>query len=315
MKIKATFLDEISHDIPHQNWGEKEWDADFAYMKRAGIEMVVLIRSGYKRWQTFPSEVLASVEKCYTPPVDLVQLFLDLSTKYGMQFYFGLYDSGRYWVDAEFWTNGNYEREVQVNKELIDEVWQKYGHNKSFAGWYLSQECSRNNGKIIEMFAQLGKYCKAASNGLPVLISPYIDGKKNISQYTSETARAEAVTLESHEEEWDKIFAGIQGAVDIVAFQDGHVEYDELIDFLKISKRLCDKYGMACWTNSETFDRDMPIKFLPIKWEKLKLKLELAAKAGIENAITFEFSHFMSPQSAYMQAGHLYNRYQEYIEQ
>ncbi|NDP21631.1 MAG: DUF4434 domain-containing protein [Paludibacter sp.] len=314
MKIKATFLDEISHDIPHQNWGAKEWDADFAYMKAVGIEMVVLIRSGYKRWQTFPSKVLTKSEKCYTPPIDLVELFLTLSDKYDMQFYFGLYDSGRYWEDKDFWENGNYEREVNVNMELIDEVWKKYGHHKSFAGWYLSQECSRNNGKIIEMFATLGKYCKEISGGLPTLISPYIDGKKNISQYTSETTRNEAVTLESHEAEWDQIFAGIQGAVDIIAFQDGHVEYDELVDFLIINKKLCDKYNLQCWTNSETFDRDMPIKFLPIKWEKLKLKLELAAKAGIENAITFEFSHFMSPQSSYMSAGHLYNRYKEYID-
>lgn len=314
MKIKATFLDEISHDIPHQNWGEKEWDADFAYMKAVGIEMVVLIRSGYKRWQTFQSEVLSVQEKCYAPPLDLVEMFLKLCDKYNMQFYFGLYDSGRYWEDKDFWENGNYEREVNVNKNLIEEVWKKYGHHKSFAGWYLSQECSRNNGKIIEMFATLGKYCKQISGGLPTLISPYIDGKKNISQYTSETSRNEAVTLESHEAEWNKIFAGIQGAVDIVAFQDGHVEYDELVDFLKINKKLCDKHGLQCWTNSETFDRDMPIKFLPIKWEKLKLKLELAAKAGIENAITFEFSHFMSPQSMYLSAGHLYKRYKEYIE-
>lgn len=314
MKIKATFLDEISHDIPHQNWGAKEWDADFAHMKAAGIEMVVLIRSGYKRWQTFPSEVLAKEEGCYTPPIDLVELFLSLSDKYEMSFYFGLYDSGRYWVDEHFWTNGNYEKEINVNKALIDEVWAKYSHHSSFKGWYLSQECSRNNGKIIEMFSILGKYCKEVSNGLPTMISPYIDGKKSISQYTSETTREDSITLESHEAEWSKIFSGIQGAVDIVAFQDGHVEYDELIDFLTINKRLCDKYGLECWTNSETFDRDMPIKFLPIKWEKLKLKLDLAAKAGIENAITFEFSHFMSPQSAYLQAGHLYNRYTEYLK-
>lgn len=314
MRIKATFLDEISHDIPHQNWGATEWDADFASMKAIGIEMVVLIRSGYKRWQTFPSEVLSNEEKCYNPPVNLVKLFLELSDKYVMQFYFGLYDSGRYWVDTNFWTNGNYEREVAVNKKLINEVWKKYGTYKSFAGWYLSQECSRNNGKIIEMFAQLGLYCKSVSGGLPVMISPYIDGKKNINQYTIETTKAEAVTLENHESEWDAIFKGIKGAVDIVAFQDGHVDYDELVDFLKLNKKLCDKYGLACWTNSETFDRDMPIKFLPIKWEKLKLKLDFAAEAGIENAITFEFSHFMSPQSAYKQAGHLYNRYREYIQ-
>ena len=117
------------------------------------------------------------------------------------------------------------------------------------------------------------------------------------------------MTLESHEREWDAIFAGIKGAVDIVAFQDGHVEYDELVDFLKVNKKLADRYGLECWTNSETFDRDMPIK-----WEKLRLKMGLAAQAGYQNAITFEFSHFMSPQSAYLQAGHLYDRYMEYLK-
>jgi hypothetical protein len=55
----------------------------------------------------------------------------------------------------------------------------------------------------------------------------------------------------------------------------------------------------------------MPIKFFPIKWDKLRLKLDAAAAAGIEKAITFEFSHFMSPQSSYLQARHLYNRYKE----
>jgi hypothetical protein len=313
MKIKATFLDEISHDIPHQNWGEAEWDADFAHMKAVGIEMVVLIRCGYKRFITYPSETLVQKEKCFMPPVDLVDMFLRLSDKYGMQFYFGLYDSGRYWVDANFWTNGNYEREVAINKAVIDEVWKKYGHYKSFSGWYLSQECSRNNGKIVEMFATLGKHCKSVSGELPVLISPYIDGKKNHSELVADKQVDGPITTEAHEREWNQIFEGIRGAVDIVAFQDGHVDYDELVDFLKINKRLCDKHGLQCWTNSETFDRDMPIKFLPIKWEKLKLKLELAAEAGIENAITFEFSHFMSPQSMYLSAGHLYNRYKEYI--
>ena len=43
------------------------------------------------------------------------------------------------------------------------------------------------------------------------------------------------------------------------------------------------------------------------------MKLEAAQRVGMEQAITFEFSHFMSPQSAYLQAGHLYNRYQEYL--
>ena len=58
MKITGTFLDEISHDIPHQNWGRAEWDRDFAAMKSIGIDTVILIRSGHKRFLTFPSEYL-----------------------------------------------------------------------------------------------------------------------------------------------------------------------------------------------------------------------------------------------------------------
>ena len=135
MRIKGTFLDEISHDIPHQNWGEAEWDRDFGYMREAGIDTVILIRCGYRRWQTFPSRVLTAEEGCYEPPVDLVDMFLRLSDKWGMNFWFGLYDSGKYW------DRGEYEQEVALNKRVIDEVWSRYGHYKSFAGWYISQEC------------------------------------------------------------------------------------------------------------------------------------------------------------------------------
>jgi len=99
-----------------------------------------------------------------------------------------------------------------------------------------------------------------------------------------------------------------------VAFQDGHVDYDELEKYLDVNKKLADAYGMQSWTNIESFDRDMPIKFLPIKFEKLLLKMQAAKKAGCQKAITFEFSHFMSPQSAYVQAGHLFNRYMEHFE-
>ena len=91
------------------------------------------------------------------------------------------------------------------------------------------------------------------------------------------------------------------------------MDYHELYDYLTVNKALADKYGMECWTNLESFDRDMPIRFLPIKWEKLLLKLDAARRAGMRNVITFEFSHFMSPHSAYPQAGHLYDRYCDYF--
>ena len=83
LKITGTFLDEISHDIPHQNWGEKEWDLDFQHMKRIGIDTVIMIRSGYRKFITYPSKYLLG-KGCYMPSVDLVDMYLRLAEKYNM---------------------------------------------------------------------------------------------------------------------------------------------------------------------------------------------------------------------------------------
>ena len=120
LKITGTFLDEISHDIPHQNWGEREWDQDFRYMQSIGIDTVIMIRSGYRKFITYPSAHLLG-KGCYMPSVDLLDMFLRLAGKYHMKFYFGLYDSGKYW------DTGDLSWEVEDNKYVIDEVWKMYG--------------------------------------------------------------------------------------------------------------------------------------------------------------------------------------------
>ncbi len=307
LPITGAFLDEISHDIPHQNWGLAEWDQDFRNMKAIGIDTVIMIRSGYRKFITYPSEYLLK-KGCYMPSVDLLDMFLSLADKYGMKFYFGLYDSGKYWDTHDMsW-------EVEDNKYVIDEVWEKYGtKHPSFQGWYVSGEISRATKGAIDSFHTMAKQCKDVSGGLPTFISPWIDGKKAVAAAGSSLSKEEGVSVEAHEREWNEIFDGIHDVVDACAFQDGHIDYDELDAFFSVNKKLADKYGMQCWTNAESFDRDMPIKFFPIKFDKLRMKLEAAQRAGYDKAITFEFSHFMSPQSAYLQAGHLYDRYCEYF--
>lgn len=306
LKITGTFLDEISHDIPHQNWGEKEWDLDFQHMKRIGIDTVIMIRSGYRKFITYPSRYLLN-KGCYMPSVDLVDMFCRLAQKHGMKFWFGLYDSGHYWDTRDMsW-------EVEHNKFVIDEVWENYGRRyDSFGGWYISTEISRNTKGAIDAFHTMGKQCKEVSGGLPTFISPWIDGKKAVMG-TGKLSREDAVSVEQHEREWNEIFQGIHDVVDACAFQDGHIDYNELDAFFSVNKKLADKYGMQCWTNAESFDRDMPIRFLPIKFDKLRMKLEAAGRAGYDKAITFEFPHFMSPQSVYGAAGNLYARYCEYF--
>ncbi len=307
LKITGTFLDEISHDIPHQNWGPKEWERDFQHMKAMGIDTVIMIRSGYRKFITYPSKYLLG-KGCYMPSRDLLDMFLTLADKYGMKFWFGLYDSGRYW------DTGDLSWEIEDNRYVIDEVWENYGqHHPSFGGWYISGEISRATKGAIDAFRAMGKQCKDVSGGLPTFISPWIDGKKAVMASGSALTKDDAVSVEQHEKEWNEIFDGIHDVVDACAFQDGQIDYNELDAFFEVNKRLADRYGMQCWTNAESFDRDMPIRFLPIKFDKLRMKLEAAKRAGYDKAITFEFSHFMSPQSAYLQAGHLYDRYCEYF--
>ena len=145
MLITGTFLDEITADIPHQNWGEKEWDREFATMKMAGIDTVIMIRCGNQRFITYPSEYLMEKRGAYRPPLDLVDIFLRLADKYSIDFYFGLYDGG---CMRKAWFVGSLMSEVDDCKFVAEEVWKRYGHHKSFKGWYLNHEIGIGDGEL-----------------------------------------------------------------------------------------------------------------------------------------------------------------------
>ena len=91
---------------------------------------------------------------------ELEDLIREQADKYDMAFYFGMYDSGKYWQE------GLFQKEIELNIKLIDEVWAKYGHHKSFQGWYLSQEISRRTKNMSRIYAEVGKHAKAVSGNL-----------------------------------------------------------------------------------------------------------------------------------------------------
>ena len=295
--ITGTFLDEITHDIPSQNWGEAEWRKDFQAMKDIGIDTVILIRAGYGNKVTFDSKVIAKHHKVLIVGYDLVEIFLKLADEFGMAFFFGTYD-GR-----DLWRNGKYQEEVDINRAFCDEVWERYGHHKSFKGWYISHEIDSFDDGMMKVYEQLANHLRGLKE-LPILISPYIRGTKQFGD-------AGAITLEGHEKEWSQVFARIEGLVDIVAFQDGHVHYEELPDYFAVNARLAREHKITSWSNVETFSRDMPWDFPPLDWREVKYKVDVARESGVDKLITFEFSHFMSPNSIYPGAHHLYNRLKE----
>jgi hypothetical protein len=293
MMITGTFLDEITHDIPSNNWGPAEWARDFDAMRAVGIDTVILIRAGYRDRMTFNSATLARTARMRPVYTDLVALFLREAKRCNMQLFFGLYDSGSYWL------SGEYRKEIDINLRFTEEVADLYGGHPAFAGWYLSHELTTLTTGVIELYRGLTRHLKQLLPR-PLLMSPYVRGRKQFET---------PITPAEHERQWNEMFSAFAGHVDIVAFQDGQVDFDELPEFMAINKRLADKYGLRSWSNVETFERGMPINFLPIAWPNLRYKMEIAAAVGVEKLITFEFSHFLSPNSMYPSAHELYRRY------
>jgi len=315
MKITGTFLGEVqaSYEIPSQNWGAEDWDKDFYAMKSIGIDTVIMIRCGVGKKIAYPSEVLMSQVQAYKPYTNLLEMYLRLSEKYGMKFFVGTYFSGNDWLSAAY----NVQKEVALMNEVCDEIWEQYGRKSSaFAGWYFSQEISTDiSFNVVECFKQVGAHCHKIS-GLPTMISPGIEGvntgKRRIM--SSQEASRLAITPEEHRRSWDWILKECQGAIDIVAFQNAHIKQEELPEFLAINKELIDKYGMEAWTNAECFELEITTRsFPPIAIDRLLKKLEFADSMEYKKAITYEFSHFMSPNSCYLQAGNLYKRYCEHF--
>ncbi len=299
MRITGTFIDEITHDIPSNNWGRRQWTEEFRIMRSVGIDTIILIRAGWGRKAACPSRVLEKHVGLYPVYEDLVDLFLELCEAHGMDFFFGTFDSAAGPVRS--WS---LEEELVIGKEFMDEVWERYGTRKAFRGWYLTFELGRLEKRRVACLKELGMHAKQLSPRLPTLISPYVHGAKLVG---------DPLTLEQHHGDWDQILGELEGAVDIVAFQDGQVDYDVLPSFLQANRELIRKHGMRAWSNVESFDRDMPIRFPPIDWRKLWWKMEAAEQAEVEKLITFEFSHFMSPQSCWPAAKNLFERYCEHI--
>lgn len=298
MKITGTFLDEITHDIPSQNWGPQEWARDFDAMRAVGIDTVILIRAGYRNRSTFDSEVLQSHRPMIPAYNDLVALFLEEAARCDMDFYFGTYDAGT------FWDEGDYAEEVAINKAFCHEVVERYGTADAFAGWYICHEINTYDDEQMRLYEELATHLRALKN-VPILMSPYMKGVKQFGE--------DAMAFDEHASTWKTVFERLEGLVDVVAFQDGNVPLHDLPRYLDVNHELAEAHGIQCWSNVESFDRDVRIQFPPIDFRKLRYKIEQATAAAVEKIITFEFSHFMSPHSTFPSARTLHDRYRNWI--
>jgi hypothetical protein len=294
--ITGTFIDEITYDIPSSNWTLEKWRRDLDNMQAVGIDTLVFIRGGFEDKSIFPSGVLGTQKTAD----DFAGFIFDEAEKRKMNVFFGLY------ISNINWNGGDAVTEIRKNCEFVDEVCARYGSSSAFAGWYIPQEVAYDKLNIGDVMRGLSAICKDKTPDKQVLISPFFK--------TEITYPGAAFTPERTYEEWDRLFSYAGGDIDICAFQDGTAPLSQMEEYYGAISSLCQKYGIHHWVNAETFERDVRRVYYPITFRLLQNRLEKHVKYA-EKIITFEFSHFLSPQSIYPSARNLNELYREkYID-
>ncbi|MFA6928831.1 MAG: DUF4434 domain-containing protein [Lentisphaeria bacterium] len=293
--ISGTFLDGIACDIPSNNWTDEIWDREFARYQRDGIDTAIIIRVGFKDSAMYKSDVMKTT---LYQENDLVQRFLDLGKKYHVKIYIGMFDTEKYWLVNDW------QSEVAINIDLIHELQQRYGQHPAFAGWYMSHEGSMQYHQT-KIWKPLCQEIRKLNAQMPIMTSPRYAGSK--------WSQERPISPKVHRQHFEYILAEMEGLINIYAPMDGHVAFKELEGYLQVMAAVTAKYNVEFWSNLETFDRDMPWRFPPIEWEKMRFKLE-RAQVYVSKIISFELPHFLSPDSMYPSAGTLYQRYHDYLQ-
>ena len=290
--ITGTFIDEITYDIPSSNWTREQWSQDLDNMQAIGIDTVIFIRGGLGNKTVYPSEAFKTQYRS-----DFAKLIFEETSKRGMKVIMGMYISS---ID---WNHGDAAGEIRKNKLFADEIMKRYGDYPSFHGWYIPQETCTEELNICDVFNGLSSIAKDKTPDKKVMISPFFKGAV-IDAHNF-------LTPEQNAEEWHRIFVKCGEGIDICAFQDGPVPREDMPAYYTSIKDVCSEFSISTWVNCETFERDVRCMYYPIPFEELRRKLELHSLYA-DKIITFEFSHFLSPQSIYPSARNLNRVYREH---
>ena len=294
LPVTGTFLDGVAGDIPANNWTRKLWHTALEEQKAMGMDTLIVINVGWQDSAMYDSRVMRCT---LCDPDDLLEFILQEADELGMKVFVGLFDSDRYW------RLNDWQSEVDLNCRVIDELEERYCRHRSWFGWYISHE-----GDIKfhqeKIWKPLARKMRQDTPDKKILVSPRYAGRKYEPQF--------AITPELHVRHFEYLYGEMEGLLDYAAFMDGHVDFRELDSFMAATREVSDRFGVEFWSNLETFDRDMPWKFPPIEWRKMRFKLEIARKYA-RKIVTFEAPHFLSSYSCFPAAARLRECYLEYL--
>ncbi|MEY3417406.1 MAG: hypothetical protein RL060_1518 [Bacteroidota bacterium] len=288
-------------------WTQSQWEDQMQSMKDVCMDKLIIQYSIYKDNAWYSPSNASFVN--YTNPT--LSYMFSAAQKVGINLYLGLYFDET-WNSTDKSLSTTYSDLLVNHKKTIDELYNLYGNQSNFEGWYIPQEINdlewqtnSNRDLLANWLQQTASYAKTKDVSKKVIIAPYFGPNQP------------ADILQN----WYEQLLTIATNIDIVSPQDGvgtstkDIDVDIPLYFNAIKNAVHGK-NKSFWATAESFTQThgWPIdnsNFAALPTSILNLSQQLSEeKQFATNLIQFEWGYMQPGLNASTQK--LYDDYKLY---
>jgi len=155
---------------------------------------------------------------------------------------------------SKWWTLNHGDEEVKRACTRAALLEQRYGHHRSFVGFYIPYECyvmwGAQRELVTRLYTDISRWCKTIAPNKKVMISPFfiLDEAGYLGDFRWATPK-------EYEDFWRSILT--EASIDIVALQDSgeHLAcytLEQRRPFFEAMERACNASGATLWGNVES---------------------------------------------------------------
>jgi len=281
-----------------QQFTEQDWHLKLAEMAEAGMDTLVLLHVALHGRSFYRSDIWPHRWDTVCP--DPLEAVLSAGDKLGLDIYVGL---GFFTTPIMGKASIAPEANAQRN-EFAKELAEKYGHHRSFAGWYFPVEAAiftHFPEEYITFANTQAEFCRKVGPQR-VLIAPY--GTRSV--------RGD-----------DRFVAQLRSLeVDYIAYQDeigvDRTTFEAIDETFARLREAHDRAGKPLWADIELF-RFAGKVLHPGPFERIKRQLEIVSKY-VDKVLCYQYLGLMNKPGSPVHAGHensvrLYEEYMSFIRE
>lgn len=279
---------------------DADYDRYFADLKVLGYDSVILQFTRYKVggvcYTYYPSSCMTEYYDTVDDSMaDVTGNLLKGAARNGFKVWVGLsVDDDDWWGVTCYFDKEWMSRLGEVDVRMISELYELYGDEEAFYGWYWAHEIFSNPVGIEKIWAKLANSAIDALNQVdpsrPLMLSPFRHVQTGLA--TNEYRM------------WHRFFEAVDFRKgDIFAPQDSMGKLNQnkeiskrsyrlIYDYLNAVKRAVDEEeGLALWVNAELFQKENVEEYNVANFERIKMQLANASRVT-DTLVTFSMSHY-----------------------